>query len=623
MIVPMKKYTFLVYHRHYTAFLQQLRETGVLHVKERKDVNLAENEDLRQRLEEGRRLTAVIRQLQALAPAEGVFAPIDQSLDGMAALKHIEDLFQQRSDLQLKQQSLQKEIDGMLPWGNFDWQQIRQLQQAGCRLDFFTCNKSAFKSQWEKEYRAVIVGETSAALYFVTFSLDGQRPEIEADQARLSASSLGELQERMAALESELKALDAELADLSLSQLRSLEYAACQVNDNYEFSKVLCETQHAADDRLRVLEGFVPEDKEVELLALMEQSPVWYQAEKASVEAAEVPIKLKNGRFARLFEPLTKLYSLPNYGELDPTPAFAPFFTLFFGLCLGDGGYGLVVLLASTWAKHKLPQLKSYAIMGQWLGLSTILVGLLTGMVFGISLDTVAWPWLANVKHMFVTDNNYSIMGYSPMMVFAICIGFLQILFAMGFKVVRISTQIGFKYALSDLGWLVLLIDLLVYLVLMLAKVPVPQIATYVIFGLAGCCAVLIFFFNSPGKNPFIQFGSGLWGTYNMVSGLLGDVLSYIRLFALGLAGGILGSVFNSLAFQAGGGLPVWIGWLPTAIILLFGHGLNFFLCIISSIVHPLRLTYVEFFKNCGYEGGGKEYQPFRRTAVAEEPAQN
>lgn len=623
MIVPMKKYTFLVFHRQYTSFLQQLRETGVLHVKERKDVDLSENTELRQRLDEGRRLTAVIRQLHDLAPADAVFAPVDSSLDGMTALKHVEDLFQQRQDLQLKQQSLQKEIDSMQPWGQFDWQRIGQLQQAGCRVDFFTCNKSAFKPQWEEKYRAVIVGETSAAYCFVTLSLDGQRPEIEADQARLSASSLSELQDRMAASQDELKALDAELAELSLSKLRSLEYVERQVNDNYQFSKVLCETQHAADDRLRVLEGFVPEDKETDLLALLEQSPVWYQAEKASVEAAEVPIKLKNGRFARLFEPLTKLYSLPSYGELDPTPAFAPFFTLFFGLCLGDGGYGLLVFLASTWAKHKLPQLKSYAIMGQWLGLSTILVGLLTGMVFGVSLDTVAWPWLANVKHMFVTDNNYSIMGYSPMMVFAICIGFLQILFAMGFKVVRISTQLGLKYALSDLGWLVLLIDLLLYLVLTLAKVAIPQIATYVIFGLAAVCAVLIFFFNSPGKNPFIQFGSGLWGTYNMVSGLLGDVLSYIRLFALGLAGGILGSVFNSLAFQAGGGLPIWIGWLPTAIILIFGHGLNFFLCIISSIVHPLRLTYVEFFKNCGYEGGGKEYQPFRRTAVVEDSAKN
>lgn len=624
MIVPMNKYTFVVYHRYYTDFLQQLRETGVLHVKERKEVDLSENEDLHRRLEEDRRLSAAIGQLRALAPEGADLAPADTSLDSMAALSHIEELLQRRSETEQKMQSLRKEIDGMQPWGDFDWDLVEKLRQAGCRTDFFTCGKSAFRPEWEQQYHAVVVGQTNASVCFVTFSPDGRRPDIEADQARLSASSLSELNSRLEALEAERRQLGQQLEALSLSQLRSLELARRQVSDNYQFSRVLCETAHAADDKICVLEGYVPQDKETALASLIESAPVWYQKEKAlPVEQEEVPVKLKNGRFARLFEPLTKLYSLPSYSELDPTAAFAPFFTLFFGLCLGDGGYGLVVFLAATWAKRKFPKLRSYAVMGQWLGLSTILVGLLTGMVFGVSLDTVAWPWLARVKHLFITDRNYSIMGYSPMMVFAICIGFCQILFAMGFKVVRISMQLGLKYALSDLGWLVLLIDMLAYLVLRLAGVAVPQPLAYVIFGIAAVCAVLIFFFNSPGKNPLLQFGSGLWGTYNMVSGLLGDVLSYIRLFALGLAGGILGSVFNSLAFQAGGALPVWIGWLPTAFILLFGHGLNFFLCIISSIVHPLRLTYVEFFKNCGYAGGGKEYRPFRRTAVAEEATQN
>ena len=110
-----------------------------------------------------------------------------------------------------------------------------------------------------------------------------------------------------------------------------------------------------------------------------------------------------------------------------------------------------------------------------------------------------------------------------------------------------------------------------------------------------------------------MNIGGGLWGTYNMVSGLLGDVLSYIRLFALGLAGGILGNVFNALALQAGGALPGWIGWLPTLLIMVFGHALNFALCLISSVVHPMRLTFVEFYKNAGFEGGGKEYKPFKK----------
>ncbi|HPW96750.1 MAG TPA: V-type ATPase 116kDa subunit family protein, partial [Paludibacteraceae bacterium] len=118
--------------------------------------------------------------------------------------------------------------------------------------------------------------------------------------------------------------------------------------------------------------------------------------------------------------------------------------------------------------------------------------------------------------------------------------------------------------------------------------------------------------YNSPGKNPFVNLGSGLWGTYGTVSGLLGDVLSYIRLFALGLAGGILGGVFNMLAISLTADMSPFVRWLPMLFILLFGHSLNILLCIISSIVHPLRLTFVEFYKNAGFEGGGHPYKPFK-----------
>lgn len=117
-------------------------------------------------------------------------------------------------------------------------------------------------------------------------------------------------------------------------------------------------------------------------------------------------------------------------------------------------------------------------------------------------------------------------------------------------------------------------------------------------------------FYNSPDKNIFINFGKGLWDTYGTATGLLGDVLSYIRLFAIGLTGGILGGVFNSLAYQISEGLPWGVNFLVMAIILLLGHSLNIALCMISSLVHPLRLTFVEFYKNAEFEGGGKQYKP-------------
>ena len=137
---------------------------------------------------------------------------------------------------------------------------------------------------------------------------------------------------------------------------------------------------------------------------------------------------------------------------------------------------------------------------------------------------------------------------------------------------------------------------------------PMGGTAHLVILGIAG---VLIFLFNSPGKNIFLNIGLGLWDSYNMATGLLGDILSYVRLFALGLSGGILASVFNSLAAGMSPDNAI-AGPIVMVLIFLIGHSINMFMNILGAMVHPMRLTFVEFFKNSGYEGGGKEYKPFK-----------
>jgi hypothetical protein len=123
----------------------------------------------------------------------------------------------------------------------------------------------------------------------------------------------------------------------------------------------------------------------------------------------------------------------------------------------------------------------------------------------------------------------------------------------------------------------------------------------------------MAYLYNSPDKNIFVNIGLGLWDSYNMATGLLGDILSYVRLFALGLSGGILASVFNSLAV---GMSPdnVIAGPIVMVLIFVIGHAINIFMNVLGAMVHPMRLTFVEFFKNAGYEGGGKEYEqhPFR-----------
>ena len=138
------------------------------------------------------------------------------------------------------------------------------------------------------------------------------------------------------------------------------------------------------------------------------------------------------------------------------------------------------------------------------------------------------------------------------------------------------------------------------------------------VIALLAIACVGLFLLNSPGQNIFLNIGLGLWDTYNMATGLLGDVLSYVRLFALGLSGGILANVFNSMAVGMKPDNPV-AGFIVMVLIFVIGHALNIFMNILGAIVHPMRLTFVEFFKNAGYTGGGTEYRPFsRKTEIAE-----
>lgn len=132
---------------------------------------------------------------------------------------------------------------------------------------------------------------------------------------------------------------------------------------------------------------------------------------------------------------------------------------------------------------------------------------------------------------------------------------------------------------------------------------------------IAGISAVGIYLLNNVRRNVFVNVGAGLWDTYNMATGLLGDLLSYLRLYALGLAGGMLGGVFNSLGMQARDGLSdvLWgiPGWIVFGLIFVFGHSLNIALSCLSAYVHSIRLTFVEYFKNSGYDGRGVPYKPF------------
>ena len=587
MISQMKKYTFLVFHRDYETFLSQLRDLGVVHITQKAAGLMEDNESLQAALQHEDELRRLI--------AQG--AP--------------DQMIQERAAIEERIAAAKEEASKAAIWGDFKPERIAALQAAGYTLRFFVCSEKAYLEEW-----GIAVNNEGGKTYFVQVNHAGEEPQ---DMSETSATEIAP-PEKSASLwlqEAEhlkglLAAADARIEVWQKANMDDLRRQLAEARQQIDWQRVTLSTDKLAEGALCLFEGFCPIDKEAELNAMLEKAQVYYEETDPEKED-EVPIQLKNNFYTRLFEPITRLYSLPNYAEIDPTPFFAPFFMLFFGLCLGDGGYGLLILLAGIAVILKAPKLKEWGWLGVFMGATTMIVGILTGMFFGINLEEVAF--LAPVKQYFITETNATVhfMGgsYHPMMVFAILIGIFQILFAMGFKVVKITLRDGFKYAAYDCAWLVALVTLIVWAA---TASSLSTIGLYCIYAILGICALFILFYSNPDRKILlVNIGGGLWGTYNMVSGLLGDVLSYIRLFALGLAGGILGNVFNALALQAGGALPGWIGWLPTLLIMVFGHALNFALCLISSVVHPMRLTFVEFYKNAGFEGGGKEYKPFKK----------
>ena len=606
MIVKMSKYAFMVYHREYDAFLTTLRELGVVHVKETNSV--LDNAELQALLAERKQVSTAIRYCKNLnsqtkevtvAPARGL-----TKAEGLKLVGKLEEMQEKQAQLQAAKVSLEKDIAYMDIWGEFSYANIRRLKKAGFDVTFFSCPTSKYEPKWGEEYNAFLVNNFQSVTYFVTVTKTGTPIDIDAERPKMPDRGLAKLHLAMEQLLDNIKVLNNQLKEYAAEQYNTLVELEKNIQNEFNLSNTLVQTDREAGDKLMLLEGFVPTEEAPAMEVALEKEGYYFQ-ELDIQDGDRVPIKLKNNKFNRLDEPITKMFSLPNYTEFDPTPLFAPFFMLFFGLCFGDGGYGLLVLLACSFFKRKVnPDFKPYLTLFQYLGLAAIIVGTCTGSFFGIALADV--PALSKVKDYFVSSDN--------LMTFSIVIGLVQIIFGKTVAAFKMKAQKGVKYSIAPFAWVFVITALALAFGLPMLNLQLPETVKTVFIGIAVIGLVVAYLYNSPGKNIFLNFGTGLWNTYNMASGLLGDTLSYIRLFAIGLTGAILGGVFNQLAVDMTEGMNIVLRAVCMLLILLVGHAINIGLCTISSLVHPLRLIFVEYYKNAEFEGGGKEYRPFKKA---------
>lgn len=599
MIVPMIKYGFLVYHRDFNSFLSKLQDLGVVDIIKQTHTP---NEEERGMLGLVNRYTAAINALSSRVDPEKK-PRNDVDIEGI--LNEFEDLQKEAEQLEASIRKAQKDLADARPWGEFSPDTIKAIENQGINMRFYISTEKGFSDEWAAENPVEIIARENGNVYFVVLEKDEEIDvQFENQEVKLPSFTFKQKQKEIDDYRNRLNIIDKRFTDLA-QYTSIMEEAKGKLINELEFIAVQSSAEKEAEDTLMVLQGWIPETKNDKLVDFLEKEGVAYITEKAQPQD-DAPIELKNNKFAKLFEPIGNLFTSPLYQELDLTPFFAPFFMMFFGFCLGDAGYGLVLLLGAT--AYKLikgkSKLRSIMSLVQLLGISTVVFGILTGTLFGIELVNADISFLDRFRDLFLDQNQLFSL--------ALIVGALQIIFGMFVKAANQIKMYGWVHAITTISWIVLIVgSATIYGLSQLEGYNIELMGTahYLLIGIAG---IGILFFNSPGKNPFANFGLGLWNIYNMVTGLFGDVLSYIRLFALGLSSAILGNVFNSLAFGLAPDVPV-AGAIVTIIILIIGHSINLFMSALGSLVHPMRLTFVEFYKNAGFTGGGKSYEPFKK----------
>ncbi len=355
-------------------------------------------------------------------------------------------------------------------------------------------------------------------------------------------------------------------------------------------------------DKVDIIEGYLPSDKKQDFIALLDRelgTDYYVEIEEAQLDDANVPIKLKNNNFVKPFESLTQMYSMPKYGEIDPTPLFAPFYFIFAGIMVGDMGYGLILFIASFVALKvfNLDKVKKRLVtFFMYLGLSAIIWGFIFGSFFGDVLPMNA----------FIDPSK----DYVAMIMLSMILGGVHIFFALGIKGYMDIRDGKPLDALYDVGsWHMILTGAIV--ALGAKTLPgIPSIVFNIAMGVMVIGMVIVLL--TGGREEKSIGGKIGWGVYSLygITSYFGDFVSYIRLMALALSGSFIAIAVNIIVdMLMGSGIAGMIGG---AIIFVVFQLFNMFLSFLSAYVHSARLTYVEMF-NKFYEGGGT---PFREMVA-------
>ncbi len=604
MIKQMTKYSFVVFHEDTPAFLETLKSLGLMDITRS---SKPATDDSRKLFDQIQRYSVALKELKGAkkeASGENLINSPEGNADEIVSRCH--SLANECRQIKTELVALEDEYRAALPWGAFGSDTISRLKSLGLTPCFVSLPVKKFDESLKEKYALEIISQTQDKINLVILLSAGERLKGKFKTVDPPKESADSLQRRIAEKESLLNQKKAELEAL-VPGIEAVENRIESLKADAEVLLAKESSVKAAENTIDTLTGFAPAENAAVIAAALDNTSdgVYWTAEDAKVED-NPPIALKNNWYTRMFAVLTDMYGRPAYNEFDPTPYISVFFMLFFAMCMGDAGYGILLIIIALLLR-KAKGASKFAPLVLTLGIATFVVGFLLHTFFGIDISQVSWiP--EGAKKFMITGK---IAGYDAQMVLALAIGVLHICVAMTVKAIYAVRKNGFANSLGTIGWTLLIVGGVIIGAIALGMNLDKSLVKIIVIVLGIVSAIGIFLLNDIHRNPLKNIGSGLWETYNTVTGLLGDVLSYIRLYALGLAGGMLGAAFNQLGgmlLPEGGGFSVM--WIFFIIIVVFGHVLNLAMCCLGAFVHPLRLNFLEFFKNSGYEGSGKTYKP-------------
>ena len=599
MIEKMTRYNFILLGGEEEKFLADLQELGVVDItRSFKPVDDASN----QLLLKAENLKTAVAFLGSQDFPD--VTPLPVSAEDPAAEAFL--LQRRLQDVRFKLEATRKEYTLRKPWGNFNQADFNELEKLGYKTRWYCVSKKLFSEDWAKLVPLKVIHEEDNTIWFVTIS-DDPDYSFPAQEIAAPGGDFTLSEEQIRQCEDELVEIKGHILGLK-EQIPDIENQTAQILNDLDMYLAGKGSESAVEGYVTLFEGFAPVEEDQRLTEAFDAMDVLWYKSAAKLED-NPPIKLKGNKFTKLFSVLTDMYGRPQYNGFDPTPYIAIFFLLFFAFCMGDAGYGLVLILVGLLLK-KVKSFASLAPLVVVLGVGTTVIGLIFHTFF--SVDMLNWSWLPDgVKKCMLPSK---IAGYDGTMVLALVVGIVHLCVALVVKAIYATKNEGFAKTVGTWGWTLLIVGGAIVGGIALAGVLDKAVTKWVLIGLGILSALAIFPLNNLKRNPLVNTGLGLWDTYQTVTGLLGDVLSYLRLYALGLAGAMLGFAFNSIGQMAFGDGHSVGGWIGFILIVVVGHTLNLAMCALGAFVHPLRLNFLEFFKNSGYETSPRNYTPLQKT---------